>query len=395
MAYLLEPVEALISGIRDTDRCLLKRDAKSQISFSEEIEHLHFTIKEKLLQKSAKQNSKKKLSNFIIFHQSNLIRLIDELANKKCSCQEKETCHAANLEPLIEKLTDTLIFINQQFKDFIDHQSTLPLVCELKHRAIIRESNQYLMGHLSLHGFSPEAISILLHPLVDFVNKKKKNYTFHDKYFLYDWLERLEAPFIPLSSDEEDSEFLCRLMISYNINSEECIQFFTSYFTEKYKLEETRADQLQMLKHFLKCIRQTDIIRASGYIKAKDPLHKKLIDWLVLEIDYIGSSCHISEKTQSCVANDVPLPQRYKVKLSISVSALAYFLKLLISSKIIITTNKEETFRFFAAHFSTICKDEVSPGGIKTSYSKPPQHAIKFIKRLLFEWLKTIQITLK
>ncbi|MCU4176205.1 hypothetical protein [Carboxylicivirga sp. N1Y90] len=388
MTYFLHHMEKLVSSISNAESCLLKQCKETGLSISDEIEHIPVFIKDKLLHESAEERSKKRLSSLISFYQSNLIRLIDELSKKECSCSDKTTCHETNLQPLIQKLANTLIFINNQFKDYINHNATLPLICETNHRSIIKERYHILLKNLISHSFSSEMIFIMAHPLSDFMNQNKSSYTYHDKFFLYAWLERLESILLQITNNTEHNDLLCKLMIANNLNSDECIDFFISFITEKYKIEATKTDQLQVLSYFLKCIKQTVIFRKSGYITGKTSLQETLVNWLTLEIDYIKNSCHINERRNKEHKSEISIE---KVKTNLTVPQLAALLRISLEVGVFSKEQSKELLRHYSKYFSTIGTINISYDSLYNKFRKPTEVSLETVKDIILNQLKIIQ----
>ncbi|MBK3517719.1 hypothetical protein [Carboxylicivirga marina] len=304
MAYLLDQQESLVSKISNPDVCLLKQGSIPHSSYAAELESWHQIIKKKLLNKSAKKTSNKKLSGLIRFYQSSITRLIDKLNNKNCSCSNLLHCHKKYLTPLISNLTESLVFINEQYKDFFDLESNLPKPCEDYHRDIINNRIKTIIQNLSQTSISPRLLHIMLHPLMDFTNCKKTAYTFNDKHFLYKWLQHLEDNWIFVFDAECHSEELIKQLIEWNLNSPETIDFFVEFITEKYRMEETKEDQLSTLRYFQKCFKQHVIINKQGYLPDGPTLKESLTNWVEQEIIFINDTCHINERKKVAVIDD-------------------------------------------------------------------------------------------
>jgi len=386
MSYLLNRLEILVSNVSKPNVCLIRQVNVQH--HANEIENIYLSIKKKLLQKSAKQQSRKKLSNLICFYQASLIRLADELMTKQCPCCHQQNCRNTHLLPLINKLTDILVFINEQFNDFFDNNQKLPLVCYHKHKERIRDRSTKIAMLLEEQVISHPMASILLHPFNDFINQKKSDYTFYDKRFLYGWLERLESLHLMNYGIDKSCEVLCKNLIAYDLNSEECIDFFALYITDKYKAEETKAEQLQTLNHFLKCIQQTTIVNDKGYNPDKPSLQCVLANWVNEEISYIKKSCHINQR-----AYNKPLTKDHinKIKTNLSVSKLACFLRVCAETDIFPEENNRELIKHFSDYFSTRKTDSISFDSLYNKFYSPDKSAIEEVKNTVLKQLKILQ----
>lgn len=387
MAYLFDQLETLVSNISKPEICLIKQGTFANSNFKDEISTLHLTIKNKLLEESVKQLTRKRLLSLVVFYQSCLIRLIDELNIKDCPCLQNKQCHATHLEPLINCLIESLIFINEQYNDFFDLESNLPKTCEDFHRDIINKRIKEIIQNLIQTPISERFLHVMLHPLMDFVNQKKIAYSFNDKRFLYQWLQHLENNWMFVFDAKDHSKELCKQLIEWNINSPETIDFLIEFIIEKYQLEETKDDQLQMLRYFQKCFKQ-HVVNKNGYLISKPSLRETMINWVKQEVSYIENSCHISEK---CRVNTGGETSNEKVRTALSVSQLGCFIRLCVESGIFPKENIKQLLTLFSNHYSTLNRVNLSYNNLKNQYYYPEVNAVEEIKNIVFKQLKLLQ----
>ncbi|MCU4157855.1 hypothetical protein J1N10_17915 [Carboxylicivirga sp. A043] len=324
----------------------------------------------------------------VVFYQACLIRLIDELNIKDCPCSQNKQCHATHLEPLIESLTESLIFINEQYKDFFDLESNLPRTCEDYHRANIQKRIKEILQNLIQISISDRLLHVMLHPLMDFVQQKKAAYSFNDKRFLYQWLQHLENNWMFVFDANDSSVEFCKQLIEWNLNSLETIDFFIDFITEKYQLEDTKEDQLQVLRYFQKCFKQHVVVNKTGYQINKPSLKETLINWVVQEIIYIESTCHINDRNELITQPD---DSTEKVKTNLSVAQLGCFIRLCIDSGIFPEKKKKQLITVFAENFSTTNRDNLSYGSLKNHQYHPENSAVDKLKSIVFKQLKLLQ----
>jgi hypothetical protein len=368
---------------------MIKGYAPGKYSYSEEISHLDVSIKEKLLKKSAKQPSRKRLTSLVRFYQSSLIRLIDELGKKKCPCKESTKCHSTHLLTLSMHLINSLSFIHQQFNELFDSSLKLPDPCETRHRDELQKRLKKLIHNMISLPVSSQLLFALLHPLTDFVSKRKREYTFHDKHFLYAWLENLESNWQLLDESIVCYEHFCKQLIAFNLNSVEGIQFFIEFFTEKYQIENSKNEQLTCLKHFYKCINQVTIVITTGLNPQKPSLQKTLKNWLEQEISFIENTCHINERSMTALNSE--LINTNKITTRLSVAQLGCFIRICVDSGILPEQNKKQLITFFTNHFSTNNQENISYSSLKNKFYDPENSSIAEVKSIVLKQLKLLQ----
>ncbi len=388
MEYILTEIERLVTNIGTPDICLIKKGISNDEYFKTDIDNIHTIIKEQLLAESSILCSDKKQSTLVRFYQSCIIRLIDQIQSKTCTCWTAPNCHNTNLKPLIIELTVALAFIHEQYDNFFDIHSNLPEVCYLKHKEAFIDHKQKISSSLLNQEISSQVLNVLLHPLNDFIERKQESYTFHDKHYIYMWIKRLYAINLPLFSDNKLNDFYCKEIIAYNLNSEETILFITSHITETYRHEDNQADQLYTLKHFHKCIKQTRTINKAGYCPDKPSIKKTLLGWIETEINFLEPKKPLENTPQSYLT---ATNKKNKHNLNTSVANLGCFLRVLVDTSYIEPTSKQALFRLVHENFKSKESDEVSIQNISNNYYSPLPTTWEAVKDDVLNILNYIQ----
>ncbi|HPH46082.1 MAG TPA: hypothetical protein PLJ60_11730 [Chryseolinea sp.] len=74
---------------------------------------------------------------------------------------------------------------------------------------------------------------------------------------------------------------------------------------------------------------------------------------------------------------------QFKIKTSLSVAQLAYSIRLLKQSGIIVNDNKAEVIRFFSKHFSSVNNNNISQESFRSKYFAFETSAVTSIQGIL------------
>lgn len=388
MKYILDEIERLVTNIGIPDACLIKKGIYNDEFLKNDINNLHIIIKEQLLAESSTLRSDKKIVTLIRFYQACITRLIDHIQNKKCPCTNVAYCQTANHKPIIKELTKTLVFINEQYANCFDIHYNLPEVCYLKHKEVFIEQKRKISTAFQSQAMHNRIADVLLHPLSDYIERKKESYTFHDKQYIYKWIKRLYTINLSIFNDEKLNDFYCKEIIAYNLNSETTINFITDHISEHYRQEENLADQLYILKHFHKCIKQTRTINKTGYYPNEPSIKKTLQAWLETEINFLEPNSVTIDTTHN---NILTKHKKTKHNINTSVANLGCLLRILVDTKRLNPTSKQALFRLFHENFKSKESEEVSIQNISNNFYSPLPSSWEAIKDDVLNILNYIQ----
>ncbi|WP_439182538.1 hypothetical protein [Carboxylicivirga taeanensis] len=388
MAYILNQIERLVTSIGNPKVCLIRHTPPDEMFFKADIINLTDTIKDHLLSESSRLRSDKKMNNLIRFYQSCLTRLVDQVQNKKCTCNSKLECQLSWHKPIISSLLEALTFINDQFADYFNNRSNMPEVYYQIHKSTFTKHLDKIKSAFEIQGVNTKTTDILLQPLTEFITHQKDAYSFSDKNYIYKWIKRLYAINLPLFSYESAADIYCKEIISYNLNSTKAFNFMTEFIKEKYQSEITVNDQLYTLKHFLKCVRQTRTVKKMAYRSSQPTIKKTLIAWLEAEINFILPDNIIPLST---VQSQAEKAEKSKHTLNTSVAQLGCLLKILVDTNHLKPTSKQALFRLFNENFKSKGSEDISIQNISNNFYSPLPSSWEAVKDDVLDILNYIQ----
>jgi len=322
-------------------------------------------------------------------YQNTLIHLLDGLHSNTNTCQSNSTLNGCPLNKSSEILLELLCFLRQQFPKAFDENLHVPLRTYEQQKNRIYPHIDMIRKKLRLRRTNPVLISIVLHPLTDFCDNRKKHYSYCDLTYLNALKDTLTELYTKPQKKREFEKLLCIAIIQHNLNSKACQEYFKELFSKICYLQNSREEQLQVLKYFLKEVKQVTANTKFRYNPNMEDIKSILTNWLNEEIGYIENSCHINESIHLQPENNSQSTD--KLKLNLAVTHISMLIKALVENNLILTANQSEVFRFFSQHFSSCERTFITPNSLSKKYYSPKKSTIEELKDtilILFNWIQ-------
>lgn len=280
----------------------------------------------------------------------------------------------------IEKL---LRFVEKEYANFLNENIRIPYRTILFKEFEINPKLNFVKATLLELNINKKLLQIVYQPVLklstinidDKLTYQEFNYSVEIIEELYKLFQNKSKSFI--------NQKIIYWLIELNFNEPE----FLIYITEKYKMDlnkiEIKNSRIDYLYKKLKEINQIQIIIHNKWNNKIPEIKTQLIKWLEEEIQYKKNKIVAIDKNHFEVENNT----KFKLNLSISVSQLAWFINILIKTKIIKTTNQKEVIRFFAANCKTENQENISADSLSAKYYNTEQSAKEVIKNKIIEML--------
>ncbi len=184
-------------------------------------------------------------------------------------------------------------------------------------------------------------------------------------------------------SDGSFTEEVYELLFYLNFNSHHFVKYETNRI-RSHMIELTSVtDQLEYLSYTLKklCQRQ---VKPSFVLKPdRESLRELLSNWLEQEIHFMQKKRQLGLMISPGGDHDDGFAAGFKVRTTLSVSQLAYWIRLLKDSGIITNENKAELIRFFSKHFSSTQNEDISPESFRKKYFVFERSAVTAVQGML------------
>ncbi len=312
-------------------------------------------------------------------YQSVIIRLLDDLYTYQLD-QAGNNNVLALYSAISTSLSDILSFIENYFTKYFNIDQKVPY-----HYHVIKSENfQSQLSKLRIQ-FKERAADLKLITIVEscyslsISDSHKTTITYRQLIYLKELLAELTS----ISSDTQTADFnttICNLLVYLNFNHPAFIVYMTDKFSRKIKEQESQQEKVLQLNLQLKQIKQINTTSRGILFKDIMGVKEQLINWIDEEIDYIQKESDVSKQLAS---DEQKSESELKINTSLSIPQLAFFVRLLVENKTITNINQTQLLKFIALHFTSVKRENISYGHLRSQYYKAELPAIESIKNLL------------
>lgn len=185
-----------------------------------------------------------------------------------------------------------------------------------------------------------------------------------------------------LKDNPSFSEVVFEHLFYLNFNSYHFLHFAAAKIRNEVGELHTMNEQLEHLSLTLKKLNQAQVKPSFALKPKRDSLRDLLSNWLEEEIHFIEKRRQLTlmiPPGEMKIENET----EFKVKTALSVSQLAYSIRLLKDTGIITNENKAELIRFFSKNFSSAHAENISSGNFKKDYFSYEKAAVTHVQSVL------------
>ena len=327
----------------------------------------------------------KQIERYIQQHQHSLIRLSDRLMKKVRPIEFKKIENAFRLKDAQEVnyrlyvvLEELLSFIESYFSKYFNQDEHIPTKyrviaqCDFKRKVLEIESWP-----------SCKLKTIATDPLKNFLTNNRP-VTFRYLIFLKE-LEKEIRHQCQKCNKPCTSCNLNRGLVYLNYNNFEFINFGIQQITKDYQEAEDITGQIERLSLQLKKINQIhtkpNIAYKDNYTSAKD----QLTEWVIEELAHLEKIYQLKLKFPEQTLEEINA--QFKITTDLSVSQVAFFVRLLVDTGLILNKNHTEIISFFAKNISTKKAANISQESFRSKYYRVDESTREFIRQKVIEML--------
>jgi hypothetical protein len=308
------------------------------------------------------------VQRYVRSHHKGLVRLIDSHpVNKKSTPASKEIFLA---------LEELLKIMEERLADYIDPEALPPATHRESARQEAMRSMDFIKNEFEKNQISATLTDVLLHPFSRLVEGHKRS-SYHDLHYA-DILKREIVKCLDQQGQPLE-EILQRLLIYVDFNSIKALGHWTKSITKTIEGSEARTEKLEKLSILLKEILQSPVKPGCSYNCKNSSLRDQLSSYLIEEIEHL-QKVHLLAQTSS---SQVAAQQNFKLKMEVSVSQLACFVKAMVEAKVIQNQNISELLRFLALTTITKRSEIVSFDSLRAKYYNIESGTKESVRHLL------------
>lgn len=255
--------------------------------------------------------------------------------------------------------------------------------------ADVEEKMSFMLNRLKSKS-NDKILQKLIHDsLLDFTTALKCS------YYRLAYIRSLQVAVTKLCEDmerEEGDEKLKELLIYLNLNTAAHVKYYKKNIAAELADIFDLQEQDELLYAYQKQIKSINPQRNTGFNPNQDNVRTTLLNYIRAEIKY-------REKIRPAPSTDPyqrvggiwPMPpDPYKIQVSFSVDALAYFFKLMIRVGLVNGIPKTQLLQFISKSFKTVAMDSISTTSLSRKYDQVVQTTAKAVRVVLIRMLKIL-----
>lgn len=323
------------------------------------------------------------LERYIQYHQQSLIRLMD-----KSAFLAKKQSKAQNILILLYNAFDELLaFIERHFTRYFDQDAKAPEGYLALARKDARAGVNKFQKGLETKNGDRVLIALVLRVLRKISESNAEKGTTYRKVMyakeIQKELERL------LSKDISNIDDELRQVIYYlNYNSIKVITYHAHYISSLLDKKETRTEKIEALSLMLKNINQAQVRPGIAYNLNSASLKSQLMDYISVELEYHERLQQLSGRPSGPSSDDSL--SGFKLKFEASVSQLAYLLKVLIETRMIVNNNLTHVINFVVRFVMTKKSENISYGSLRSKFYNPEMGTKESVRSMLLSMIHYI-----
>lgn len=354
------------------------------------IKHEVSRIKQTLVHEVFAINDERHLERYIRYHQQAFIRLMDEAAlflNGDNGCDG----HGRELQAVLYEGTEQLLsFVRRHFAKYFDHDAEAP-------KAYVDIARRDACGNLRKlkKGFSgkpadPPLVKVLLSTLERITEPAQDPGI---TYRTVSYAKEIEKELFRLLKEEKEirdwNEELRQVTYYLDYNSTGVVAYHAHYITSILDQSETRAEKIEKLSFVLKRVNQAQVKPGVRFDQTGMALKDQLNIYITEEIAYQERLEQLNG-TGLIRSADSFLPG-FKLKMDVSVSQLAYMLRILIETRVILNNNVSQILHFLVKYMITRRSETISYGSFRSKFYSMETGTKEAVKAMLVSMLNYIE----
>jgi hypothetical protein len=346
-------------------------------------------IKQTLVQEVFSFEDERHLERYIQYHQQSLIQLMDKSA---LFANDSATKSKEFYQIFYSGFEDILTFVERHFTKYFDQDAKAPQGYVAIFKKDAKVNLRKLQKTLGSKNADEKIVDLVLHILrkisegnsVSGITYRKVLYCKEVQKELFKLADR------PVSGMELNDE-LRQLMYYLNYNSTRVLTYHAHYISSILDESEFRSEKIEKLSFELKKIIQAQVKPGIGYNQHAPSLKSQLTDYIHVELEYQERLQHLSSSPSDPPSGN--FLDGFRVRFDASVSQLAYLIKILIETRLILNNNLSQLMGFIVRFVATKKSESISIGSLRSKFYNVENGTKESVRSILVGMIQYIDKT--
>lgn len=319
-----------------------------------------------LLQEMMSYGERQHKEQMIRYLQKLLVKVVDKYQPVKDS------------GPVTLPLQQLLQFMQHFFGDYFDKAGPAPLGFQVEWKAALSGEAVRLQAKLKEWPEQDQELAdLLLRHLASFYGPYASGISYESIHYQNMLVREL------LDSGHTMAADSCAVLYLLNFNHPEFIRYQFLQLRKMIESLPTHKEKVAALRLEQKRLNQLSAKPGYIYTSQSQPLLEQVNAWINEEVKYWEYGFHPANGESAAEYEG-------KIQTSLSVAKLAVLMRLMVVDKIIINRSAAPMLRVVSKTFTTLQKDEISPGSLETKYHSPDKATVEAVRDMLFKWINIL-----
>lgn len=386
--YELQELERLFS----LGEQKLLPDEKKSSAIKDAVRHEVDRIKQTFIHEVFTFEDERHLERYIQYHQQALIHLIDKAALFLHDDRPGEIRRRDFYQMFYSAFEELLLLIERHFAKYFDQDAKAPESYIAIARKDAGVNIRKLRKSLTSIKADPRIVDLVLHVLKKIKSSSADQQITYRRVMYAKEVSKEIYRLLERESEIHDiNEELRQIMYYVNYNSIKVVTYHAHFITKLLEESETRAEKIEKLSFALKKINQAQVKPGIRYNQNGPSLKDQLNVYLSEEIEY-------QERLQQLSGNSPDRPSDnflsgFKLKFEASVSQLAYLLRVLLETKIILNNNLSQVLHFLVRFVITKRSETISYNSFRSKFYSVENGTRESVRSMLMSMIQYIDKT--
>jgi hypothetical protein len=392
MKYELAVIDSLIRNLSSDDPAHSSEEYSEKMltMFRDEILRIKSDWKNNVFA----ADDERKIELYIQHHQKELIELADLLLEYRGGNGTPDADSGASdpgkylYENFYIGIEELLAFIENYFSRYFDQNHFIPVSYKWVAHHDFKVKVTLIRKSLEKRKVDKHLVSLAFFPLDRFINETAKcDITFRRLIYLKKFIRELQKIAEAQMDDRQINEELRKLFFYLNYNSLRVFNYATGYISKFVSMGNAPVSKYERLALVHKLINQTQVKPGFSFDPNLKSINEQLAGWIAEEISFYEKK----QLTLEFKSNGVESAgNEYKLKTDLSVPQMAFFIRLMMESKVIRSDNIQEVLRFCSRHLQSRRTEKIAHASLYSKFYNTEQSTLVAVKEILTRMLNLV-----
>jgi hypothetical protein len=389
--YIYQGLDDILSALNPTTIQPIPMSPQSVSNIEKTIKQEKQQVQVQLQNEYFSINEGESTAQLIIKSHNALVVLI----NRTYEFKQHELAVATNLlEPLdflLNTLEQLLYWFHSHYDAYLTAEQLYPITKLVALRDQICEEKEYIKDILNTAGNTEKVIGVVINALEGFAEKIElgKDISKHEARYHKDLLRDIKKNDWN-SHVITDCPTLHEMLVYWNLNSKECISYFSTGFEEVIKAIPDKQQRINYWREQIKYAKQLPELPNSAYNPKYPSLKKYFLDYFQSEIEYLeGETSRILTETNGHSSDEETA--LLKVLSTLSVDQIALILRAGKDTKALLAKSFDALYEALAPFIASIERADISWKSMRSKAFSGEERDKAIVISLLKEMISTIE----